>query len=84
MHRTVALDIALPPGAHVEAVAPSIVEDGPRRVTITDSVKDGVLHLTRTIDIPAGRTQASEYPTFARFAQQADDTLSRAVRVQLP
>jgi hypothetical protein len=84
MHRTVSVDITLPNGARVDGLSPATVADGPRRVAVTDSVKGGVLHLGRTIDIPAGRTQANEYPRFARFAQQADDALSRAIRVELP
>ncbi|HVU02064.1 MAG TPA: DUF3857 domain-containing protein [Polyangiaceae bacterium] len=84
MHRTISVDIELPPGAKATAPPPVTVEDGARKVVVADSVKGNVLHLSRTIEIPAGRVQPADYPTFARFAQQADDALSRTIRIEVP
>jgi hypothetical protein len=84
LHRRIEVDIQLPKGATMEGLAPRTVEDGGHRVAIADVVKNGVLHVDRTIDIPAGRIQPEGYPQFSRFARQADDALSRAVQVRLP
>jgi tetratricopeptide (TPR) repeat protein len=84
LHRSISVDIALPPGASLEGLMPGTVEDAGHRVVIKDSVKPGVLHVERTVDIPAGRIQPADYPRFSRFARQADDALSRAVQLRLP
>jgi hypothetical protein len=74
----------LPKSATLDGLAPAVIEDGARRVEIHDSVKNGVLRVERSIDIPAGRTQPADYPRFSRFARQADDALSRTLQVRLP
>jgi tetratricopeptide (TPR) repeat protein len=84
LRRRIQLTIELPKGATVSGLGPSSLSDGDRRVTLDDSVKDGSLGMNRTIDIPAGRVQPSEYAAFAHFARQADDALSRGVQIRLP
>lgn len=84
LHRRIAIDIVLPKLATLDGLAPAVIEDGTRRVEIHDSLKNGVLHVERSIDIPAGRTQPADYPKFSRFARQADDALSRTLQVRLP
>jgi tetratricopeptide (TPR) repeat protein len=84
LRRRIAVDIELPKGASISGLANATVTDGDRRVAIEDTTAAGVLHLKRSIDLPAGRVQPAEYPHFATFAQQADDALSRAIRVRVP
>jgi hypothetical protein len=84
LHRSISVDITLPKGASLEGLTPGTVEDTGHRVVIKDSVAAGVLHVERTVDIPAGRIQPTDYPRFARFARQADDALSRTVQLRLP
>jgi hypothetical protein len=81
LRRRIAIKIELPKGATVSGLAPVVLESGGRRVAIEDSVKGNVLHLERSIDIPAGRIQPADYPDFARFARQADDALSGTIVV---
>jgi hypothetical protein len=81
VHREVAVDVELPPGAAVSPLGGATLSDGSARVVIADTAKNGVLHLGRTIDIPAGRIQPDAYPRFAELARRADDALSRAIRI---
>jgi hypothetical protein len=84
-HQIVALEIHVPTGARIESPPGKVeVKDGDRRVTVRDSVgPNGVLVLSRTIDLPAGRIQPADYGRFVRFAQKSDDALSRSIRIRL-
>ena len=84
LRRTIALDVELPKGATVSPLADAKLAESDRRVTVQDSFAAGTLHLRRVIDLPAGRIQPEAYPRFAVFVRQADDALSRAMKVQLP
>jgi hypothetical protein len=84
MRRRIALEIELPKNSTVSGLGPGTLADGDRHVAIDDAANQGVLKIQRSIDIPAGRIQPAEYPKFARFAQQADDALSRAIEVRVP
>ena len=84
LHRRISVDIALPKQATLEGLASGTIEDRGHRVVIKDAVKNGVLHVERTVDIPAGRIQPADYARFSHFVRQADDALSRAVQVRLP
>jgi tetratricopeptide (TPR) repeat protein len=83
LHRRIGLDISLPAGATIAALGPVSLNDGDRRVVIQDTQGPGLLEIRRSVDIPAGRVHPEDYPRFARFAQQADDALSRTIEVRL-
>jgi cellulose synthase operon protein C len=84
LHRRIDIQIDLPKGATVEGLAADTLTDGDRKVSVSDVTKAGTLSIVRAIDIPAGRIQPTDYPTFAKFARQADDSLSRAIQITLP
>jgi hypothetical protein len=84
LRRTIGVDIELPKGATVAGLAEATLAEGDRRVSVRDSTTNGVLHMKRSIDLPAGRIQPADYSKFAAFARQADDALSRAIQVRLP
>lgn len=84
LRRRIDIGIELPKGATVSGLAPGVIGSGGRRVAIEDSLQGNVLRLKRSIDIPAGRVQPTDYPEFARFAHQADDALSGALVVRVP
>jgi hypothetical protein len=80
--REVTLRIKLPPGYRVrDRVGSAKVEDGNRRLVVTDAAKDGALTLSRLIDLPAGRIRPADYPRFVEFARRADDVQSASVRL---
>ena len=80
--REVTLRIKLPPGYRVrDRVGGAKVQDGDRRVTVSDAAKDGVLTLSRLVDLPAGRVRPADYPRFVEFARRADDVQSASVRL---
>jgi len=83
-HREINLRILLPKGAELASdVTPVKINDGDRFVQVADSSKPGELSLVRTVNLPAGRVQPSDYPRFLAFARHADDALSQSVRVHL-
>jgi len=84
LHRKIALQIDVPKNTTVIGLGSGTFSDGDRRVTVNDAFQNGVLEIRRSIDIPAGRVQPADYAKFARFAQQSDDALSRAIEVKLP
>jgi hypothetical protein len=84
LRRTIGIDIELPKGATVAGLTEAALAEGDRRVSVKDSTANGVLHMKRMIDLPAGRVQPADYARFATFARQADDALSRAIQVRLP
>lgn len=84
LRRIVALDVELPKGATVSTLSQANLTESDRRVLVEDSFSGGVLHLKRTIDLPAGRVQPAQYAHFAAFAERADDALSRAIQVIVP
>jgi hypothetical protein len=84
LRRTIGVDIELPKGATIAGLAAATLAEGDRRVSVQDTATNGVLHMKRTIDLPAGRVQPADYPKFAAFARQADNALSRAIQVRLP
>jgi tetratricopeptide (TPR) repeat protein len=84
LHRRIALELELPRNAAVSGTSKSTLSDGDRRIVIEDATRGNVLALSRSIDIPAGRVRPEDYPSFARFARQSDDALSRAIEVRLP
>ncbi len=76
--------IRLPAGARVSAaLTPKDIRWGELRVSIRDRVEGGVLVLERSVELPAGRIQPSDYARFQTFARDADDALAAAVRVTL-
>ncbi len=84
-HQRVKLTLDLPPGTQLEQLAPpKTVKNGERTVTVRDVRRGDQLVLDREIDLPAGRVQPSEYPSFQEFARQADEALFHSVRVKLP
>jgi len=83
-HREINLRILLPKGAELASdVAPVKINDGDRFVQVADSAKPGELSLVRTVNLPAGRVQPTDYPRFLAFARHADDALSQSVRVHV-
>jgi tetratricopeptide (TPR) repeat protein len=83
-HREIILRILLPKGAELASdVIPVKIDDGDRFVQVADSAKAGELSLVRTVNLPAGRVQPSDYPRFLAFARHADDALSQSVRVRV-
>lgn len=84
-HREISLRIVLPKGASLASdVVPVTINDGDRSVQVADSAKAGELSLVRTVNLPAGRIQPSDYPRFLAFARHADEALSQSVRVRMP
>jgi len=83
LHRDVSIDIEMPKGGTASGLVDQTLSEGGSRITIADSAKGNVLHLGRSVDLPAGRVHPSEYPRFAQFVQRADDALSRAIRIAL-
>jgi hypothetical protein len=80
--RDVRVRVKLPPGYRVrDRVGGMKVQDGDRRVTVSDVAKDGVLTLSRIVDLPAGRVRPADYPRFVEFARRADDMQSASVRL---
>jgi hypothetical protein len=74
----------LPKGAELASdVTPVKISDGDRSVQVADSAKPGELSLIRTVNLPAGRVQPSDYPRFLAFARHADEALSQSVRVHV-
>ena len=74
----------VPKGATAGGLAGTTLTEGDRSIAIHDAVHGGILRIERTISLPAGRVQPTEYPRFAAFARQADDALSRAIQIRLP
>jgi hypothetical protein len=83
LNRSIDLRIELPPGATIPTLAPKRIEDGARRVTLDDTAENGVLRIRRSIAMPAARVTPDDYGRFARFVHQADDALSRSIRIDL-
>ena len=83
-HQVVRLKIKLPPGARLETeVGSRKVEHDEFTVTIADRLGGNLLELDRVLDLPAGRIQPAEYPGFVKFAREADDAMSRSVRIRV-
>ena len=83
-HREINLRVLLPKGAELASdVVPIKIDDGDRSVQVADNAKAGELSLLRTVNLPAGRVQPSDYPKFLVFARHADEALSRSVRVRV-
>ena len=84
MHQEIRLRIHLPAGSKVESqVFTREVKHGERVVSIADGMKANVLTLGRVVNLPAGRIQPNEYPSFVEFARRADEALSQSVRVRV-
>jgi hypothetical protein len=80
--RDVTVRVKLPAGFRVrDRVGNMKVQDGDRRVSVSDVAKDGVLTLSRIVDLPAGRVRPADYPRFVEFARRADDMQSASVRL---
>jgi hypothetical protein len=74
----------LPKGAELASDVGAVkINDGDRSVQVADTAKPGELSLVRTVNLPAGRVQPSDYPKFLAFARQADEALSQSVRVHV-
>jgi hypothetical protein len=84
LHRRIDVTIELPEAAKPDAVTAATVEEGGRRVVVSDSADGRVLRIQRSIDIPAGRVQPEQYAQFAQFAHRADGALSRPITARLP
>jgi len=83
-HREINLRVLLPKGAELASdIGPVKINDGDRSVQVADSAKAGELSLVRTVNLPAGRVQPSDYPRFLSFARHADEALSQSVRVRV-
>ena len=62
--------------------APQELSFGEFKVSIRDRRDGDVIVIDRTIKLPAGRVQVSEYPKFLGFARAADDALFASIRVR--
>lgn len=83
-YQKIELSIELPPGAKVVSqVGNADLKNDDRRVQVDDKLEHNTLTLVRVIDLPAGRVQPAEYPSFVDFARRADDALASSVRIQL-
>lgn len=77
------LELKLPPGARVENLGPALNPTfGDLEVQVKDEIRGDTLTLSRSLRFEAGRVQPEKYPEFQRFAQQADDALSSAIRIR--
>ena len=80
----VELSVRLPEGAEVQsAVGRSSIKHGDHSVIIDDRLQDRVLRLKRAVDVTAGRVSPRDYSEFLRFTRQADDVLSRGLRISV-
>lgn len=84
LHRQIDVAIELPANARPDPATLATVENDGRRVVVSDATDGRVFRIRRSIDIPAGRVQPSDYPRFARFAHDADGALSRPITARLP
>ncbi len=83
-YQRILLHIELPKGARVTSkVASKDLKHADRRVSVDDQLEDNTLTLKRVIDLPAGRVQPEQYPSFVQFAREADDALASSIRIQL-
>lgn len=77
------LELKLPPGARVDnLVSPLTPTFGDLKVQVKDRLEGDTLTLSRSLELSAGRVQPERYPDFQKFARQADDALSSAVRIR--
>lgn len=80
----VEVDIRLPSGARLAVpLATHRVDDGSRRIAVSDHADGDRIVLARSISLPAGRVQPEEYKQFLAFARRADDALHSSIRVLL-
>lgn len=83
IQQSVVLRVELPPGVAVRStLRKQRITDGNRTATIRDRVEKGILILDRELLVPAGRISTTEYPSFVRFARQADDALARSIHLE--
>jgi hypothetical protein len=81
---SVRLTVELPKASSVVTkLEPASHDNDGRHVKNQDRLDGGKLVLHRTISVPAGRVQASQYPAFRTFILAADAALHRRVRVKL-
>jgi len=79
-HVEVNFDILTPKGMRPPTALPKgEVRDGERLVVVNDEVNGQAIHLSRVIDIPAGRVQPAEYARFQKFASDADSLIEREI-----
>lgn len=79
------LDVVLPDGASVVGeLEPVALENDGRKVTVTDELEGpGKLHISRVIDLPAGRVQPEQYAVFAEFATKGDAAIHRPIVIRV-
>jgi hypothetical protein len=83
-YQEIRLEIQLPQGARVTSkLTAAALENADRSVLVEDSLENSTLTLKRVIDLPAGRVQVKQYPSFVKFARAADDALASSIRIQL-
>ena len=76
--------LTLPEGARVVTpLAPVKVDDERLHVRVADRVEGRVLHVSRELDLPAGRVQPERYAEFRQRVLRASEALNRSLRIAL-
>jgi hypothetical protein len=79
----VALKFVLPKGAKLATILEARTIDDPRlTVVVADRLDEGVLHVERQVDLPAGRVPPEEYPAFRELVLTADRALNQPLRIE--
>jgi hypothetical protein len=80
----VSFSLTLPEGARVVTpLAPVKVDDEHLHVHVADRVEGRVLHVSRELDLPAGRVQPERYAEFRQRVLRASEALNRSLRIAL-
>jgi hypothetical protein len=80
----VTLSVELPKGARVVTpLVPKTIEHDTLTVRVADRVEAGVLHVSRELDLPAGRIQPDRYAEFRERVLEASEALNRSLRIAL-
>jgi tetratricopeptide (TPR) repeat protein len=76
--------VKLPTGSSIlTKITPVKLANGERRVEVDDSAQEQTLVFERHVNLPAGRIQPNDYPSFLEFTRQADEALAGSVRVRV-
>ncbi len=83
-HAEVTLDVKLPAGAKLAGELEQLRSDSPQLlVDVADKMVGKTVHIEREVNLPAGRIQPEQYPSFRKTVQKADAALNRKLRIIL-